>query len=178
MILYHVAIVTSPDYLARRDEHREAHLRRLLELRARGFVVGGGPAPDGRSAEVFYRVPDEAALKTLIEEDPYFAGALWTGWQPRAFDQFLDPRETPALVTDGSRRVSLVEGRAPDVDLASFALVEARAAGRMAFGGFFGGGDTLAVMRTADGAEAARWLDETGLWAAEILSTRPLLHVL
>jgi hypothetical protein len=82
------------------------------------------------------------------------------------------------VVTDGSRQVTIVEGLTPDVDMASLALIEARGAGRMAFGGFFPSGETLAVMRTADPTEAAKWLDETGLWTAGTLTTRPWLYVL
>ena len=56
MIVFHVAIQTGDDYLAKRAPHREAHLERLMALRARGLVIGGGPSPDGRRADVFYRV--------------------------------------------------------------------------------------------------------------------------
>ena len=56
MIVYHASIATADDYLTRREPHRRAHLERLQGLRAAGIVVGGGPAPDGRSADVFYRL--------------------------------------------------------------------------------------------------------------------------
>src|SRR5262249_21780726 len=155
---YHVAIDAVPDYLTRRTAHRQAHLDRVVELRRRGLVVGGGPEPGGKTADLFYRVPDRDLLRRLVEEDPYFAGGVWAAYRPRAFSQFLEPWEQPPLVADGSRLATILEGVAPDVDMASFALIEARGAGRMAFGGFFPGGDTLAVMRTPDAAEAARWL--------------------
>jgi hypothetical protein len=81
-------------------------------------------------------------------------------------------------VTDGSRKVTLVEGVAPDVEMASFALIEARGGGRMAFGGFFPGGETLAVMRGDDAAKTLDELRATGFWDEASLHARPLLHVL
>jgi len=178
VIVYHVAIATGDDYLAKREPYRRAHLERLAGLRAHGLVVGGGPSPDGRSADVFYRVQQPDDLRRLVEEDPYFTGGVWPTYTPRSFAQFLEPWELPPLVTDGSRPVILVEGVTPDVEMASFALIEARGSGRMAFGGFFPGGETLAVMRDDDADRAVEELRATGLWQESSLRTRPLLHVL
>ena len=178
MIVYHVAITTSGDYLQKREPHRRAHLERLMGLRGQGLVIGGGPAPDGRSADVFYRVQQPDDLRRLVEEDPYFTGGVWPSYLPRSFSQFLEPWEMVPLVTDGSRKVTLVEGVAPDVEMASFALIEARGGGRMAFGGFFPGGDTLAVMRGDDAAKTLDELRATGFWDPASLRARPLLHAL
>ena len=178
MIVYHVAIQSGADYLAKREPHRQAHLERLMGLRARGLVIGGGPSPDGRGADVFYRVQQPDDLRRLVEEDPYFTGGVWPAYTPRSFAQFLEPWELPPLVTDGSRPVTLVEGVAPDVEMASFALIEARGSGRMAFGGFFPDGETLAVMRGDDTEKALEELRATGFWQDGTLRARPLLHVL
>ncbi|HKW95911.1 MAG TPA: YciI family protein [Methylomirabilota bacterium] len=178
MIVYHVAITTADDYVQKREPHREAHLERLVGLRARGLVIGGGPSADGRGADVFYRVPQPDALRTLVEEDPYFTGGAWPSYSSRSFAQFLEPWELPPLVTDGSRPGLIVEGVAPDVEMASFALIEARGAGRMAFGGFFPGGLTLAVMRGDDPAKTLDELRATGLWEDGSLRARPWLYVL
>ncbi len=178
MIVYHVAVTTVADYAARREPHRGAHLDRLVALRERGLVVGGGPAPDGRTADLFYRVGQPADLARLVEEDPYFTGGAWTAYRSRTFSEFLEPWERPPVVTDGSRRACLVEGAAPDVEMASLALVEARGAGRLAFGGFFPGGETLAVMRLAEPSAAVDALAATGFWKPGTLRARPWLHVL
>ncbi len=178
MIVYHVAVKTADDYLQKREPHRQAHLERLMGLRARGFVVGGGPAPDGRGADVFYRVEQPDDVRRLVEEDPYMTGGVWASYTPRSFAQFLEPWELPPLVTDGSRRVMLVEGVAPDVEMASFALIEARGGGRMAFGGFFPGGETLAVMRGDDAVKTLDELRATGFWNESSLRARPLLYAL
>ena len=178
MIVYHVAIDTTGDYVARREPHRRAHLERLMGLRAQGLVIGGGLLPDGRGADIFYRVPQPDDLRRLVEEDPYFTGGAWAGYRSRSFAQFLEPWELPPLVTDGSRPVMIAEGVAPDVEMASFALIEARGAGRMAFGGFFPGGETLAIMRAVDADKALEELRASGFWQEGTLRARPLLHVL
>lgn len=178
MIVYHVAVTAAEDYLQKREPVRQAHLDRIVTLRERGLVIGGGPAPDGGSADIFYRVDRPDGVRRLVEEDPYFTGGVWTAYAPRSFAQFLEPWELPPLVTDGSRAVTIVEGVTPDVEMASFALIEARGAGRMAFGGFFPGGETLALMHSADEAKALEELRATGLWDAASLRARPLLHVL
>jgi hypothetical protein len=82
------------------------------------------------------------------------------------------------VVLDGSRRVTIVEGVTAEHDMAQFALIEMRGAGRLAFGGFFEGGGTLAVMKTADADGAARWFVEAGFWKPDSLVARPWLHVL
>jgi uncharacterized protein YciI len=178
VIVFHVAIETAGDYVTRREPHRRTHLERLMGLRAQGLVIGGGPSPDGRGADIFYRVQQPDDLRRLVEEDPYFTGGAWSGYRPRSFAQFLEPWELPPLVTDGSRAVMIAEGLAPDVEMASFALIEARGAGRMAFGGFFPGGETLAVMRAPEAAKALEELRASGFWQEGSLRARPLLHVL
>jgi uncharacterized protein YciI len=178
MIVHHVAVSAAEDYLTRREAHRKAHLERIVALRGAGICLGGGPAPDGRTADLFYRVQQPGDVARLVEEDPYFTGRVWTAYGTRSFSQFLEPWEQPPVVTDGSRRATLVEGLVSDVEMASFALIEARGAGRMAFGGFFPDGQTLALMRISDPDEAVALLRETGFWKPETLSGRPLLHVL
>ena len=178
MIVYHAAIAAAPDYLERRVPHRQAHLERLLELRARGIVIGGGPAPDGHTADVFYRVTEPYQVTPLIQEDPYTVHGVWTGYRLRTFAQFVEPWELPPVVTDGSRRVTIAEGIVTDADMATFALIELRGAGQFAYGGFFEGSQTLGLFKTADSDKALGWLKETGFWKPESLTGRPLFWVL
>jgi uncharacterized protein YciI len=178
VIVFHIAIQAAEDYLTRREGHRRAHLERILGLRAAGICIGGGPAPDGRTADIFYRLQRPEQLVNAIEEDPYWLGGVWTGYRPRSYTQFVEPWKLVDAVTDGSRRVSLVEGPVTDVEMAQFALIEARGAGRVHFGGFFEDGHTLALANTPDADTALGWFRETGFWAADRLTARPLLHVL
>ena len=82
MIVFHIAVATSDDYVTRREPHRRAHLERLQGLRAAGILVGGGPAPDGKSADLFYRLQQPGQVANAMEEDPYFLAGAWTdtGW--------------------------------------------------------------------------------------------------
>lgn len=178
MIVYHVAIKTADDYLARREPHRRAHLERLMGLRAASICIGGGPAPDGRSVDLVYRLQQPWQVTPALEEDPYWTSGAWTAYEPRSFTQFVEPWEPVTLVTDGSRRAIIVEGPTAEHDMAQFALIEMRGAGRLRFGGFFEGGQTWALTATADPDEALRWFADTGFWKPDTLTTRPLLHVL
>ena len=152
MSVVHVRISCAEDYVARRAPVRQAHIERLLRLRAAGALVAGGPAPDGRSAELFYRVPDRETLRAIVEEDPYFRAGAWTGYVPQEFETFVDPWEPePPVVLDGSRPALVVEGTTADRDMAQLALVELRGAGRVVFGGFFPSGEH-AGRRADDGS--------------------------
>jgi uncharacterized protein YciI len=179
MTAVHVGITCALDYVARREPVRAEHIDRLRRLRAAGALVAGGPTPDGRGADLFYRVPHREALRSIVEEDPYYRVGAWTAYVPREFDTFVDPWEAePPVVLDGSRPASIVEGAAADRDMAQLALVELRGAGRVVFGGFLLGGGTLAVVRTADPDEARTWLVDTGSWKPGDLTVRPWLYVI
>jgi uncharacterized protein len=178
LIVFHVAITTHPEYPAKREPHRHAHIERLAGLQRLGAVIGGGPAPDGTSVDLVYRLQQPTQLKPAIEEDPYWVGGAWTGYRERSFTEFVEPWQLAPIVLDGSRRVTLVEGRMSDPDMAQFVMIEMRGAGRLVFGGAFPGGATLGFMKTEDAEAAKGWFAETGFWMPESLTARPLLHVL
>jgi uncharacterized protein YciI len=178
MIVAHVGVQTAEDYVVRRAAHRQTHIERLVALRAQGVLVAGGPAPDGGSADLFYRLGRPDQLPPLVEEDPYYLAKAWVGYTSRSFSAFVEPWEILPVVLDGSRRATIVEGPAADPDMAQFALIELRGAGRLVFGGLLDGGHTVAVVRSPERHDAVRWLAETGFWVAERLAARPWLHVL
>jgi uncharacterized protein len=178
VIVLHVAITAAADYATRREAYRRAHLERLAGLRGAGAVIGGGPAPDGRRADLVCRLPRLEQLEAFLRADPYWIGGVWTDYRARPFSEFVEPWELPPMVTDGSRPATIVEGPVADRDMARFALIELRGAGRLAFGGLFEDGHTFALVRTTDPAEARGWLGDTGFWTADQLTARPLLHVL
>jgi uncharacterized protein len=178
VIVYHIAVRTADDYPARRAPHRRAHIERLQGLRAAGILIGGGPAPNGARVDLFYRLQQPWQVKNAMEEDPYWTGGAWTGYTPRSFAQFVEPWELPPVVLDGSRQVTIVEGPTGDLSMAQFALIEMRGAGRIAFGGFFEDGGSLALARTADAEQARAWFVESGFWRTDALTTRPFVYVL
>ena len=178
MIVFHVAITTGEGYAARGQPHRQAHIERLAGLRAAGAVIGGGPAPDGRTVDLAYRLQRPDQLTPAVEEDPYWVGGVWTQYAPRSFVEFVEPWELAPIVLDGSRPATIVEGGTTEHDMAQFALIELRGAGRLAFGGFFEDGETFALCKTGDAEAALGWFQETGFWAPTRLRARPLLWVL
>ena len=178
MIVYHVAITTADDYLTRREPHRRASFEHLMRLRGHGVMIAAGPAPDGRSCDLFCRVQQPEDVQKLVETNPLFMDGLWTGYTPHSFAQFLDPWELPAPCPDETRDATLVEGSTPDAEMASFVFIEERGAGRLLFGGFFPDGSSLAFMISADPTAAIAPLDASGLFTAGTLRARPLLHIL
>jgi uncharacterized protein YciI len=178
VIVFHVAITTVEDYGRRREPYRRAHIERLQGLRAAGICVGGGPRADGPGADLFYRLQQPGQLKHAVEEDPYWVGGAWTRYEPRSFSQFVEPWRPVDIVLDGSRTATLVGGPTLEHEMAQFALIELRGAGRVAFGGFFEDGETLALANSADPDTVRQWFCDTGFWVPERLTTRPLLHVL
>ena len=178
MIVYHVLVTTAEGYLTRRLPFRQANLEYLMALRARGLMIAGGPAPDGLSCDLFCRAQQPGDVDRLVEGSPFFANGLWTGFTPRSFAQFVEPWQAAAPRADESRIATVVEGTAPDVEMASFALIEARGAGQMLLGGFFADGASIAVMQTAEPAAGVAALDGTGLFTPGSLRGRPLIHVI
>jgi uncharacterized protein len=178
VIVFHVAITPSSDYVTRREPHRRAHIERLQGLRAAGILIGGGPSPDAARVDLFYRLQRPAQLTNAIEEDPYFVAGAWTGYTPRSFAEFVEPWEAVPVVLDGSRIATIVEGPVGHHDMAQFALIELRGSGRLAFGGFFEDGGTLAVIKTPKADEALDALAASGFWDRPALTGRPWLYVL
>jgi hypothetical protein len=179
MTVVHVLFTCSDDYVSRRTPVRQAHIERLHGLRAAGMLVAGGPAPDGRTAELFYRVPDQRALRTIVEEDPYYVVGGWIRYVPQDYETFVDPwNAEPPIVLDGSRSALVIDGPTADRDMAQLALVELRGAARIVFGGVLRDGRTVAVARATDPDEAIGWLADTGSWKADDLTTRAWLYAI
>ena len=106
-------------------------------------------------------------------------GALFGALAPAHGAEAITVVLDQATITKLPERVAtIVEGPAADEDMAQFALIEARGAGRLAFGGLFEGARTLAVLKTPRADEALAWLGDTGFWKRDALAARPWLHVL
>ena len=178
VIVFHIAVTTVDDYATKREPYRREHMGRLQGLRANSILIGGGPSPDGRRADLFYRLQQPWQVKPAMEEDPYWTGGVWTKYTPRSFSHFVEPWEMVPIVLDGSRVATIVEGPVGDLDMAQISLIEMRGAGKLAFGGILEDGQTLVVMKTADPEEAKAALGEHGFWDPATLTTRPFLWVI
>jgi len=175
VIVSHVAITTVDGYLTRPEPERQAGIQHLMGLRAHGAVVAAGLAPDGRTADLVCRVEQPDHVAKLVETSPLFRNGLWTAYASRSFAQFLEPWDAPPPRRGEMREATIVEGAAPDAEMASFALIEARGAGHALLAGFFEDNRMLALMTIADPTEAAAHLDATGLFTAGTLRGRRLL---
>lgn len=178
MIVYHVAIATTPDYTARRESYRREHFEHLMALRAQGVLLALGTATDGSGADLVCRVGQPDDVRALIESMPLSRAGLWTGFAPRSFAQFLEPWSLPAPSPDDSRVATIVEGATDDAEMASFAMIEERGAGRLLLGGFFPDGACLAFTTLPDPAAAVAALDASGLFTPGSLRARSLVHTL
>jgi len=170
-VIYHVRFTCADDYMARRLPYRPAHLRQLDKLRGESKVVAGGPEPDGKYANIFYRVASRAALDELLADNEFNKAHLFVSASPRVFDEFFEPLDVPPL--DAGLHAVIVDGRIADRDRARTALRELQKSGRVAFGGFFADGSGLAVVRVADAADAVRVITEAGGWDAATLRGLP-----
>jgi uncharacterized protein YciI len=170
-VIVHVRFTCAADYNERRLPHRPAHLAQLSSLRAEGRVVAGGPEPDGTAAHIYYRVADLAELERLLDDNVFQQAGLFAARHPRAFTEFLEPLHPPPL--DAGLTCTLVEGTPLDRGVARARLAELQREKRAAFGGFFSDGAGLAVLLTADAAEALAWLTAAGGWDAAGIRARP-----
>jgi uncharacterized protein YciI len=177
VIVYHVAVTTADDFLTRREPHRQATFEYWMALRAAGALIAGGAARDGASYDLVCRARQPADLRDLIEKTPFFAEGLWTAYTPRTFSDFVEPWQLAPPRPDEARIATIVEGKTPDTEMASFALIEERGAGRLLCGGFFPDGASLALMSASDPDAALAALDASGLFTPGSLRARAIAHI-
>lgn len=74
----------SPDYLARRGEFRNEHLKLAWEAEGRGELVLAGALADPADQSVLVFSGDSpAAAERFAQADPYVANGLVTAWRVR-----------------------------------------------------------------------------------------------
>ena len=77
----------APDYLARRPQFREAHLKQARAAAERGeLVLGGAVLGKGGGAEealLLFAGDDAAAAEAFAQVDPYVTRGLVTSWRVR-----------------------------------------------------------------------------------------------
>jgi len=80
LLFYEVA----PDYMERRGEFRDAHLRLAWEAHARGeLITGGALAEPADGAVLLFEGDSPAAAERFAASDPYVTSGLVTRWRVR-----------------------------------------------------------------------------------------------
>ncbi|MCZ6701034.1 MAG: YciI family protein [bacterium] len=69
------------DAVTKREPYRAEHLARLQTLKDEGKVVTIGPTKDVTKLIAILDVESEDEARRLIEEDPYWTGSIWTGYE-------------------------------------------------------------------------------------------------
>lgn len=74
----------SPDYLARRGEYRNEHLRLAWDAHARGeLLLGGALADPADGAVLLFQGETGEAAERFANSDPYVANGLVQRWRVR-----------------------------------------------------------------------------------------------
>ena len=74
----------SPDYLTRRGEYRNEHLRLAWDAHARGeLLLGGALAEPADGAVLLFQGETGEAAERFAQNDPYVANGLVQRWRVR-----------------------------------------------------------------------------------------------
>jgi uncharacterized protein YciI len=75
------------DVLEKRAPYRQAHLDGLKAQKERGILVTIGPTADVTKVFGIYDADSEAAVRELIEGDPYWQNGIWTEYEVKEWIQ-------------------------------------------------------------------------------------------
>lgn len=82
-LLYYVV----DDFVARRAEYREEHLRLVREAHSRGeLLLAGAFADPVDRALLVFRAPDRSVAEDFARKDPYVIRGLVTRWEVRLWN--------------------------------------------------------------------------------------------
>ncbi len=81
MTKYVVIGTYTEDAVGKREPYRAEHLARLQALKDEGKVVTIGPTKDVTKLIAIFDVESEDEARRLIEDDPYWTGGIWTGYE-------------------------------------------------------------------------------------------------
>jgi uncharacterized protein len=73
----------------RRAPFREAHLAGLQQQQRDGVLITLGPTEDLTRVFGIYEAADEATVRSLIENDPYWVNGIWTEYEVMAWIQAI-----------------------------------------------------------------------------------------
>ena len=79
-LIYHLL----DDYLTRRGQFREEHLKLAKELNERGEMILAGAFSDPPDkALLIFRVTDKSVIEEFVKKDPYVKNGMIAKWEIR-----------------------------------------------------------------------------------------------
>lgn len=88
----------APDYLARREAWREAHLAHAWAAVDRGELLLGGACEDGQQAFLVFTGDSPAAAEAFAAADPYVVHGVVTGWRTGRWNTVVGPLAAAPLL--------------------------------------------------------------------------------
>ena len=80
-----------PDYMARRGQFREQHLRLARAAHDRGeLILGGAFADPADGALIVFRVADKSVVEDFVRADPYIINGLVKKWEIRPWTVVIE----------------------------------------------------------------------------------------
>lgn len=73
--------------LEKREPYRQAHLEGLRQQKETGVLLTIGPTKDVTQVFGLYDAPDEATVRQLVEDDPYWQHGIWTEYSVKEWIQ-------------------------------------------------------------------------------------------
>lgn len=86
------------DYITRRAQYRDEHLKLARDAHARGELLLGGAMTDPADRTLLiWRAPDPSVVEAFVHKDPYVVNGLVTRWEIRAWNVVIggDPSDAP-----------------------------------------------------------------------------------
>jgi uncharacterized protein YciI len=75
--------------LEKRAPYRQAHLEGLKAQKERGILLTIGPTQDITQVFGIYEADSEAAVREVIENDPYWQNGIWTEYEIKEWIQAI-----------------------------------------------------------------------------------------
>lgn len=75
------------DVLEKRAPYRQAHLDGLAKQKEAGILITIGPTQDLTKVFGIYEAADEAAVRQVVESDPFWQNGIWTEYEVKEWIQ-------------------------------------------------------------------------------------------
>ena len=87
LLFYHVV----DDYVARRAQFRDEHLRLARAAHERGeLILGGALADPADAALLVFRAADKSVVEDFVQADPYVINGLVKKWEIRPWTVVIE----------------------------------------------------------------------------------------